>query len=60
MDYIVSGMVSMLRHGHATQGMTIDDLLSVCDEPDLHEYDGDEQLETLWERAKAEFAAAGK
>lgn len=60
MDYIVSGMVSMLRHGDATSDMTVGDLLRVCDEPDLHEYDGDEDLEVLWDRAKAEFASGGK
>ncbi|MCV9964749.1 hypothetical protein OIU34_22925 [Pararhizobium sp. BT-229] len=60
MSYIVSGMVSMLRHGVANPGMSIGDLLKVCDEPDLHEYDGDEELEVLWERAKAEFASGDK
>lgn len=57
MDYIVAGMVSMLRTGDASPDMTLDDLLRVTEEPDLGEYDGDEELEALWERAKAQFAA---
>ncbi|MDW9481265.1 hypothetical protein GOB57_21710 [Sinorhizobium meliloti] len=57
MDYIVSGMVSMLRSGDAKPDMTLEDLLRVTEEPDLAEYDGDEDIEALWERAKAQFAS---
>lgn len=60
MNYIVSGMVSMLRHGDANPGMTLEDLLLVCDEPDLREYDGEDELEVHWQRAKAEFASGSK
>ena len=55
MDYIVAGMVSMLRTGDANPDMTLEDLLRVTEESDLGEYDVDEELETLWERAKAQF-----
>lgn len=58
MDYIVFGMISMLRSGDAKPDMTIEDLQSVCPEPELHEYEDIAELETRWEEAKAAFAAS--
>jgi hypothetical protein len=39
----------------STPAMSVYELLKVCDEPDLREYDGEDYLEALWCRAKTEF-----
>nr|WP_250807319.1 hypothetical protein [Neorhizobium tomejilense] len=59
MDYLVSGMISMLREGVANVGMSFFEVQDACDEPDLHEFDGitlDEML-AKWEAAKVAFSA---
>ncbi|MBY3433736.1 hypothetical protein HFN89_06185 [Rhizobium laguerreae] len=58
MDYIVSGMISMLRAGDAKSDMSVEDLQRICPEPELHEYEDIADLETAWEEAKAVFSAS--
>ena len=59
MSYILDGMVSMLEHGIATPEMDFPELQSVCDEPDLHEFDDLSEMVALWEAAKASFSSRG-
>jgi hypothetical protein len=55
MDYIVEGMISMLRSGDAKPDMTIHDLQAVCSEPELHEYEDFAELQARWEAARTAF-----
>jgi hypothetical protein len=40
--------------------MTIQDLQSICPEPEFHEYEDIAELEAQWEEAKEAFSASGR
>lgn len=54
-NYIVEGMVSMLRSGEATVDMYFEDLRAACSEPELHEFDSIEDMRRNWHEAKIEY-----
>lgn len=58
MNYIVSGMLSMLNSGVATPDMDFMEVQSACDEPDLHEFDDLDEMVAHWETAKSLFVSA--
>lgn len=57
MNYIVSGMISMLQAGLATVSMSFSELQALCEEPELHEFEDYDEMLAMWVEAKAEFSS---